>query len=164
MADGESKSSDGQARRVMKSDDRDIALQAAVVSGQFGQPPMAVLFIDPDVTGTERLARHLKGRYAIAVVPTAQAAWSAMSMRMPDLVVTELDLPDADGLQVLTQLRSTPTTQHILLMVVTKHSSINDKIAAFQAGGDDFLVKPVEPEKFETHLLLVSRFRKIIPT
>ncbi len=148
----------------MSGDYRDTVLQTALVHGQYAQPPMAVLFIDPDTASAERLARPLRGRYATAIVPSAQAAQAAMSVRMPDLVVTEIDLPDANGLSILARLRTTPETQHVLLMVVTSRSSVNDKIAAFQAGGDDYLVKPVDPEKFETHLLLISRFRKVIHT
>jgi PleD family two-component response regulator len=148
----------------MSGDYRDPALQTAFAQGQYAQAPLAVLFIDPDVASAERLARPLRGRYATAIVPSAQAAQTAIHVRMPDLVVTEIDLPDANGLNILSRLRTSPETQHILLIVVTSRTSVNDKIAAFQAGGDDYLVKPVDPEKFETHLMLISRFRKVIRT
>ncbi len=125
---------------------------------------MSVLFIDPDIAAATRLARPLMDRYATAVVSSAHAARSAMSIRMPDVIVTELDLPDTSGLELIASLRTNPATRHILLMVVTHHTSVHSKIAAFQAGSDDYLVKPVEARQFETHLLLVSRFRKVIPT
>jgi DNA-binding response OmpR family regulator len=146
----------------MTTDDRDTLHQAAFPPGQNSQPPLAVLFIDPDVATAERLAHPLKRRFAVAIVPSAQAARTAMSMRMPDLVVTEIDLPDANGLNIVANLRNSPSTRHVLLMVVTHRSSVMDKIAAFQAGSDDYLVKPIDADKFETHFLLVSRFRKII--
>ena len=123
---------------------------------------MAVLFIDPDAENAERLSRALRGVSAVAVVPTAQAAVSAMSARMPNLVVLELDLPDANGLDLITRLRNTPATRNVLLMVVTSRTGVRDKIAAFQSGADDYLVKPVEAQQFLVHVQLLSRFRQVI--
>lgn len=123
-------------------------------------PPLAVLFVDPDRASAERLAGVLAGS-TVAVVPSVQAAWAAMQTRLPDVIVTELDLAGG-GIEFLGSIRNTPTTRHILLMVVTTHAFVGDKIAAFQAGADDYLVKPVDPHEFETHLLLVSRFRRVI--
>ena len=123
-------------------------------------PPLTVLFVDPDRASAERLARALNNT-TVGVVPGVQAAWAAMQSRLPDVVVTELDLPGG-GIEFLASIRNNPTTRHILLMVVTLHTLVGDKIAAFQAGADDYLVKPVDPHEFETHLLLVSRFRRVI--
>ena len=123
---------------------------------------MTLLFVDPDIASAERLARSLRGSYTVAVVASAQAASAAMRLRVPDVIVTELDLPDARGQNLIASLRHNPASRHVLLMVVTHRTSVQDKIAAFEAGGDDFMVKPVSVQQFEMHLQLVSRFRKVI--
>ncbi|HEV2237781.1 MAG TPA: response regulator [Ktedonobacterales bacterium] len=123
---------------------------------------MSVLFVDPDRAHSETLAHALLGRHAVAIVGTAKQAQSAISLRTPDLVVMELDLPDTSGLELLRAIHSAPATRNVLILVVTRRASVKDKIAAFQAGADDYLVKPVDPEQFETHVLLVSKFRKVI--
>lgn len=125
---------------------------------------LSVLFVDPDTSFAERLASVLRGRCVVAVVPTAQAAMAAMMVRMPTLVVTELDLPDRSGIELLAALRESPATRNILLLVVTSRTGVRDKVAAFQAGADDYLVKPIEPHRFETHVQLLSKFRQIFPT
>ena len=132
-------------------------------SGQAALPVLAVLFVDPDVAAVERLASRLRARCPVAVVGSAQAAQAAIAQRVPDLIVTELDLPDANGLELIKRLRGTPATRHVLFMVVTRRTAVRDKIAAFQVGADDYLVKPVDGESFETHMLLVSKFRTVIP-
>ena len=124
---------------------------------------LSVLFVDPDLAFAERLAAVLRSRCAVAVVPTAQAALSAIKARMPNIVVTELDLPDRAGLDLLATLREAPATRNILLLVVTGRRGVADKVAAFQAGADDYLVKPVDPSRFETHVQLLSKFRQIFP-
>jgi DNA-binding response OmpR family regulator len=122
-----------------------------------------VLFIDPDLDSAERLARALPNLSAVAVVPTLQAALSAMNIRVPDLVVTEIDLPDGNGLEFVSRLLATPSTRRVLTIVLTRRTSFVDKIAAFQAGADDYLVKPVDADNLSTHIRLVSRFRQVMP-
>src|SRR5579859_5158434 len=134
----------------MRKDNREPSTQAAQVPHQ--PPPMTLLFVDPDIASAERLARSLRGNYTVAVVASAQAASAAMRLRMPDVIVTELDLPDARGQDLIAGLRNNPSSRHVLLMVVTHRTSVQNKIAAFEAGGDDFMVKPVSVEQFETHL------------
>lgn len=131
-------------------------------TGAQQRPAMAVLFIDPDTENAERLSRALRGVSAVAVVPTAQAAAAAMNTRMPNLIVLELDLPDASGFELITHLHNSPATRNVLVMVVTSRTSVRDKITAFQAGADDYLVKPVEPQQFAVHVQLLSRFRQVI--
>lgn len=123
---------------------------------------LAVLFVDPDLASADRLSRSLPNLSAVAVVPTAQQAVAAIGMRVPDLMVLELDLPDASGVQLIQSVHDAPLTRRMLIMVVTHRTNFRDKIAAFQAGADDYLVKPVEPDELATHVRLVSRFRQVL--
>ena len=123
---------------------------------------LTVLFIDPDLAAAERLARPLRATCAVAVVPTAQAAMAATRVRIPDLVVTELSLPDMSGIDLIASLHSAPITHNVLIMVVTQRSSVRDTVAAFQAGADHFLVKPVDPSQFLVQVRLILRFRAIV--
>jgi CheY-like chemotaxis protein len=125
-------------------------------------PPLAVLFVDPDRAGAQLLANTIRDRYATAVVGSAREAYDAMRYQTPTLVVCEMRLPDINGADFLAQLRGNPATRHILLMVVSSTRLLQDKVRAFQAGADDFLVKPVEPAAFLAHFLSVIRFRQIV--
>lgn len=124
--------------------------------------PLTVLFLDPDQAAAERLAAPLRTWCVVGVVPSAAAATAAMQQRIPDLIVTDLNLPDVNGVEFLSAIHGAPATHNVLLIVVTARASIGDKIAAFQAGADDFLVKPLDPETFEMHVKSVSRFRRIL--
>jgi CheY-like chemotaxis protein len=125
-------------------------------------PPLAVLFVDPDRAGAQLLANTIRDRYATAVVGSAREAYGAMRYQTPTLIVCEMRLPDLNGADFLAHLRGYPATRHILLMVVSSTRLLQDKVRAFQAGADDFLVKPVEPAAFLAHFLSVIRFRQIV--
>jgi two-component system response regulator MprA len=84
--------------------------------------------------------------------------------RVPDLIVTEIDLPDADGLALVACWRAAAATRHALLMMVTTRRSVQDTIAGLQAGADDYVVKPVELSQFLAHVAAISRFRRLIHT
>jgi two-component system OmpR family response regulator len=91
-----------------------------------------------------------------------QDALTALAADRYDLLVIEPDLPDGDGVRMIATLHAAPATRHLLLMVVSHRQSVHDKIAAFQAGADDYLVKPVDPQLFEMRVQLLSRFRQLI--
>ena len=140
----------------------DPSPSASSVHGQRARPGLAVLFVDPDVAEAERLAAPLRKYSAVAIVASVHEAMVAIAQHTPDVIVSEIELPDGSGVDLFRQVHGTAATRNVLLMVVTRRKSVSDKIAAFQAGADDYLVKPISAEKFETHVLLVSRFRKVI--
>ena len=124
--------------------------------------PLVVLFVDPDFDHAARLAGALTWPTEVGVVGTAHGALAAMQTRIPDLVVLELDLPDVSGLDLIATLHGAPATRNVLLLVVAKRTAVRDKIAAFQAGADDYLVKPARPEEFARHVYRLRRFQQVI--
>jgi DNA-binding response OmpR family regulator len=132
------------------------------LAGSFNRAPFSILIVDQDTESAARLARELKQRYAVAVVGSMQAALATLKAQPIDLLVTEIELLDGDGIQLIATLHASPATRHLLLMVVSGRRSVHDKVAAFQAGADDYLVKPVDPQLFEIRVRLLSRFRQIL--
>jgi DNA-binding response OmpR family regulator len=122
----------------------------------------SVLLVDPSWDSIRPLAAALSRECEVAFVRSAQEAFAAMSIRVPDMIVTELDLPDISGADFLARVHGTPATYHVLLLIVTQRHSVRDKIGAFQAGADDYLVKPVDPREFVKHVHLLSRFQRVI--
>ena len=131
-------------------------------AGSFSRQPLAILFVDPDVERTTRIAQELPRPIDYRIVPSAQAALNAIQTRMPDLIVTELNLPDANGIDLIGHVHHAPQTRNILFLVLTARASVRDKIAAFQAGADDYLVKPSNPQELAVHIHLLSRFQRVI--
>lgn len=78
------------------------------------------------------------------------------------MAVTEIDLPDASGVDLIARIHATPATRRVLLLVMSARGSAGDKIAAFQAGADDYLVKPVDARQLVEHVSLLSRFKQVI--
>ena len=77
--------------------------------------------------------------YEIVEAASGQEAISSVNSRQPDLIILDLALPDIDGIEVTRRLRQ--WTQ-IPIIILSVRGSENDKIAALDAGADDYLTKP----------------------
>jgi len=92
--------------------------------------------------------------YAVDWVRDGTAADSALVTERYDLVVLDLGLPKADGLQVLRSLRGRRDTVPVL--VATARDAIGDRVAGLDAGADDYIVKPYDTDE------LLARVRALL--
>ena len=99
-----------------------------------------VLVVDDEPQILRALQTNLRGAgYDVATATTAEEALSAAAMRPPDAVVLDLVLPDGSGIDVARELRSWSAAPILVLSVVGDES---EKVAALDAGADDYVEKP----------------------
>jgi DNA-binding response OmpR family regulator len=91
-----------------------------------------------------------------------RAALTSLQSQRPHWMLTELDLPDGSGLDLIRSVHQTPVLRHILLLVVTNRNTLRDKIAAFEAGADEYLVKPISAVYLNEHVERLSLFGQVI--
>jgi len=70
----------------------------------------------------------------------------------PDLVITDLQMPVMDGFELMQQLRQSPQTRDMLIIVSSASVFEIDRYKSIEAGGDDFLPKPVQAEELFNQL------------
>ena len=105
-----------------------------------------VLLVDDDIEALRLIGLVLKRRgYEIIPVANGQRALEAIKNGKPDLIILDVMMPGLDGYSVAEKLRNSPETDQIPILFLTARSSIDDRLAGFQAGGDDYLTKPVHP-------------------
>ena len=75
---------------------------------------------------------------------------SILEKQVPNLIVLDLMLPDADGIELLEMIRERPDSERIPVLILTAKGDERDRVRGFAAGADDYLVKPF----FSTELLL----------
>jgi two-component system KDP operon response regulator KdpE len=99
-----------------------------------------ILVVDDEAAIRQFLSVTLTSQgYEIVEAASGEAALSSVSSRQPDLIILDLALPDIDGIEVTRRLRR--WTQ-IPIIILSVRGSENDKIAALDAGADDYLTKP----------------------
>ena len=81
---------------------------------------------------------------------------SIVQQELPDLVLLDLMMPDMDGIETCEQLRKQPSTSNTLIAFLTARSEDYSQIAGFDAGGDDYITKPIKPK------VLISRIKALL--
>lgn len=102
-----------------------------------------ILIIEDERALSEVLAYNLKKEgFEVLTASDGQDGLRRAQAVLPDLVVLDLMLPVIEGLEVCRQLRASPRTLEIPILMLTARSEEVDEIVGFQMGADDFVTKP----------------------
>jgi len=114
-----------------------------------------VLVVDDEPQILRALETNLRGAgYEVDTASTAEQARTAAALRHPDAVILDLVLPDGSGTTVCRELRSWSTAPVIVLSVVGDQQ---EKVAALDAGADDYVTKPFGMEELLARLRAALR-------
>ena len=114
-----------------------------------------VLIVDdePQILRALRINLSVRG-YQVTTAATGAAALRAAAETRPDVIVLDLGLPDIDGLEVLAGLRGWNDTP---VIVLSARSDSAEKVAALDAGADDYVTKPFGMDEFMARLRAAVR-------
>ncbi len=117
-----------------------------------------VLVIDDDRITLRVIEASLKRlNYEVITANSGEAGLKLVKSEMPDVVVTDKMMPGIDGFEVTRRLRRDPSLAHIPILVLTGEQELEDKLAAFEAGADDYLSKPFESAELAARLTALLR-------
>lgn len=107
-----------------------------------------ILIVDDDRTIRTVLTRYLENRgYEVQQVSSGVEALSACAKCPPDLVVSDVMMPEMDGIEFCRRLRTTPSGQLMPFIFLSGKGEIEDRIHGHSIGADDYLIKPVDPRE-----------------
>jgi len=105
---------------------------------------LRILVVDDDATDQAILAKHLTDEGH--VVTTASNGGEALQMVMessPQMIITDWVMSEMDGMELCRTMRRADRTKHIYIIMLTVRDDCDDIVQAFNAGADDFVVKPL---------------------
>ena len=107
-----------------------------------------ILIVDDDRTMRTVLTRYLENRgYQVEQVGSGTEALAAFAKEPPDLVVSDVMMPEMDGLEFCRRLRATPSGQLMPFIFLSGKGELEDRIYGHEMGADDYLTKPVDPRE-----------------
>ncbi|HEC34207.1 MAG TPA: response regulator, partial [Chloroflexi bacterium] len=122
-----------------------------------------ILIVDDDLESLKLIGLMLQGRgYQIIAAQSGLQALSKITNECPDLVVLDVMMPGMDGLEVCRRLRADPRTATIPVIMFSAKTQVDDKVAGFEAGADEYLTKPIHPTELVTRVeALLSRTARL---
>lgn len=107
-----------------------------------------VLIVDDDRTIRMSLRRHLEIHgYMVTDAKSGVEALKCFQEETPDLVVSDVMMPEMDGFEFCRRLRSTPSGQLVPFIFLTSLGELDDRVEGHQIGADDYVIKPFEPRE-----------------
>jgi CheY-like chemotaxis protein len=85
--------------------------------------------------------------YRVIIAGDGERGVALARESLPDAILMDISIPIIDGLQATRMLKADPVTAHIPIIILTAHAMAEDRASAFEAGGDAYLSKPVEPKR-----------------
>lgn len=118
---------------------------------------MRILVVEDNAAMRDLIAEHLTARgFAVDAVERADEAEAAIRTARHDVVVLDLGLPDADGQDVLRDVR-TWSRGRLPVIIVTARDALDERLEAFEGGADDFVLKPFDLLELEARIRAVLR-------
>ena len=120
----------------------------------------SVLAIDDDKISQRFIARALARQYSLHSAYSGDDGIQRARELEPDIILLDVEMPGMNGYEVCDQLRQNPRTQNTPIIFLSGHSSLRERMLGFEAGADDYLVKPFAPEELLAKLGVLVRYRQ----
>jgi DNA-binding response OmpR family regulator len=116
-----------------------------------------ILIVDDDIDSLKLIGLTLQRQgFEIVAANTGKQALDKAASDSPSLIILDVMMPDMDGTEVCRRLRADPALKSIPIIMFTAKAMVDDKVAGFEAGADDYLTKPTHPAE------LVNRVKMLL--
>ncbi|WDT74283.1 MAG: ATP-binding protein [Candidatus Manganitrophus sp.] len=135
--------------------------EEAALSGML--PSARILLADDNADMREYVKRILSRHWTIEAVQDGAAALAAARERAPDLVLTDVMMPEMNGFELLQTLRADPRTREIPVILLSARAGEESRVEGLEAGADDYLVKPFSARELTARVgahLELARLRR----
>jgi adenylate cyclase len=127
--------------------------------------PPRILIVDDTPANLHILQLRLgTNGYEIITASDGEEAIAAARQHHPDLILLDVMMPKLDGIEVCRQLRADPSLPFIPIILITARTDPRDVVAGLEAGGDEYLIKPVDQVALLARVKSVLRIKNLHDT
>jgi CheY-like chemotaxis protein/two-component sensor histidine kinase len=101
-----------------------------------------LLLVDDNDDLRRYLTENLKEKYKIIEAEDGKKGWQKALSHHPDIIVSDVNMPNMDGITLLNKIKNDPRTKHIPIILLTVMSEESDEIKGLEMGANDYLTKP----------------------
>jgi DNA-binding response OmpR family regulator len=122
---------------------------------------LQILFVDSDPHTQDKMRYALGNGFFVRCVGSIAEAKACLTTYSPDILISEVVLGQESGLDLCRYIRNNPAQHHLPIMLLTSLATLQDKVAGFDAGTDDYVVKPFDVHHLMARIRLLSRIKRL---
>lgn len=111
-----------------------------------------ILVVDDNEDMRSFLNNILSTEYHVLTASDGVEALAEVEKTIPDMVITDLMMPNMDGIELTNHIKQSPDLNHIPVVLLSAKSAIESRLEAMKEGADDYVTKPFEPEYLRAHV------------
>ena len=120
-----------------------------------------ILVVDDDPGANNRIQQAIGSDFHLYHAQALMQARQYLIEYVPDIVICEVKLGAENGLELCRFIRTNPTLHHLPIMLLTSLTTLQDKIVGFNAGADDYVVKPYDARHLIARIRLLTRMKNL---
>jgi len=122
---------------------------------------LKILAIDDDKISQKFIMRAVKDEFDLRSAYSGEEGLEIVEEYQPDLILLDVEMPGLNGYEVCDKLKLSEKTQHIPVVFLSGHSSLQERMQGFEVGADDYVVKPFVPETLRAKLHVLVKYRDV---
>lgn len=140
----------------------EIALPAELKAEIQSQKEMKILVVEDNDDLLNFMKVALSSDFKVFSAVDGEKAWEFISKQLPDLVVSDIMMPNMNGFELCKMMKSTYETSHIPIILLTALSEVTDQLHGLGLGADDYLTKPFDINLLIQRIKSIIRNRKVV--
>ncbi|MEX0320885.1 MAG: ATP-binding protein [Puniceicoccaceae bacterium] len=144
--------------------------QVQKLNGHSGVMQQTILVVEDNKDVRNFLAKELQNTYNIITASNGREAWEKMASDPPDLVLSDVMMPEMDGMELCSRIKSTESTSHVPIIMLSALDDDETKLKGFESKADDYVSKPIKIDLlklklsnyFKNQKAMVEKFKREI--
>ena len=125
------------------------------------EPRHTILIVDDEPFNLDLLEQELMDDYEVVQAGDGPEALRQADSRDPDLILLDVQMPGMSGLEVVEKLRQSPEHVTTPVIMLTAHSGLDAQVEGLDAGADDYITKPFEPDDLHARIRSALRIGQL---
>jgi len=129
--------------------------------GEVSERPQ-ILIVDDSADLRAHIIENLGDRFLLFEAGDGKEGLKKCIEMVPDLIITDLAMPEMDGLEMCKRLKTDQRTSHIPVIMLTSRTSVENRIEGFEKGADDYISKPFNMQELVVRIKNLVEQRKML--
>lgn len=120
-----------------------------------------ILIIDDDAATIRLLQRVFRNRYEVSSASTGEEGLTAIPRFRPDLILLDIEMPGMNGYDTCERIKADEKYQTIKVLLVSGHSSLDERLKGYDVGADDYVSKPFDNSELRAKVDVFMKLKRV---